>query len=132
MECWYLLKSAKTSSPKPVAVICKRLEKSLLKRKPFSTASNLVFAFASARTKKTSSLPEPFRFHLVRMNALKKLKTRNQWGAAMKPKNPVTVEYLIWQIANEPANPDLVGYPDEEVEEPEKVEEQDNSDELPF
>ena len=66
------------------------------------------------------------------MNALKKLKTRNQWGAAMKPKNPVTVEYLIWQIANEPANPDLVGYPDEEVEEPEKVEEQDNSDELPF
>ena len=50
----------------------------------------------------------------------------------MKPKNPVTVEYLIWQIANEPANPDLVGYPDEEVEEPEKVEEQDNSDELPF
>ena len=45
--------------------------------------------------------------------------------------NPATANE--WKrIANELGNPDYVGYPDEETEEPEKVEEQDNSDELPF
>lgn len=45
--------------------------------------------------------------------------------------NPATANE--WErIANERGNPDYVGYPDEEPEEPEKVELHDDSDELPF
>ena len=45
--------------------------------------------------------------------------------------SPATVNEFE-RIANEPGNLDYVGYPDEETEEPEKVEFKDDSDELPF
>lgn len=45
--------------------------------------------------------------------------------------SPATVNEFE-RIANEPGNPDYVGYPDEETEEPAKVDAKGDSDELPF